>query len=303
MVNRVIAVEYIRRMRGGAQAHMLGCSDGHRYVVKFQNNPQGGAKILANELFGTALAKHLGLPTPATAVVDATEIVNRHPEEMTIQVGRGRHTCSAGLCFGSQYPAARAQPFGKPVARLVYDFLPNITELPVDIMNVDDFLGMLVFDKWTCNTDGRQVIYVSADGAWQYVARMIDNGFCFNAGEWSFPDAPIRGLYVRPMVYRFVTGLESFEPWLDRLEQKIDRHFLECCASEIPPEWYGNDCTAIEHLVGQLERRRARVRELLVSAWQARWWWFPNWTQKVPPFLIDFRTDWSERERAKAKSA
>jgi hypothetical protein len=26
---------------------------------------------------------------------------------------------------------------------------------------------------------------------------MIDFGFCFNAGEWDFPDAPLRGLYAR----------------------------------------------------------------------------------------------------------
>jgi hypothetical protein len=26
---------------------------------------------------------------------------------------------------------------------------------------------------------------------------MIDQGFCFNAGNWDFPDAPLRGLYAR----------------------------------------------------------------------------------------------------------
>jgi hypothetical protein len=31
------AVQHIRRMRGGAQAHLMRCSDGHFYVVKFRN--------------------------------------------------------------------------------------------------------------------------------------------------------------------------------------------------------------------------------------------------------------------------
>ena len=31
------AVQHIRRMRGGAQSHLMRCADGHYYVVKFQN--------------------------------------------------------------------------------------------------------------------------------------------------------------------------------------------------------------------------------------------------------------------------
>ena len=41
------ALEHIRRMRGGAQAHLMRCSDSFYYVVKFQNNPQH-VRILAN---------------------------------------------------------------------------------------------------------------------------------------------------------------------------------------------------------------------------------------------------------------
>jgi hypothetical protein len=45
----LLAVEHIRRMRGGAQAHLMRCDDGSYYVVKFQNNPQH-VRILANEI-------------------------------------------------------------------------------------------------------------------------------------------------------------------------------------------------------------------------------------------------------------
>ncbi len=34
------AVQHIRRMRGGAQSHLMRCADSNYYVVKFQNNPQ-----------------------------------------------------------------------------------------------------------------------------------------------------------------------------------------------------------------------------------------------------------------------
>ena len=53
-----LAVEQVRRMRGGAQSHLMRCSNQAHYVVKFQNNPQG-LRILANELLGTRLAARL----------------------------------------------------------------------------------------------------------------------------------------------------------------------------------------------------------------------------------------------------
>jgi len=33
-----LAVEHVRRMRGGAQAHLMRCDDDGYYIVKFQNN-------------------------------------------------------------------------------------------------------------------------------------------------------------------------------------------------------------------------------------------------------------------------
>jgi hypothetical protein len=33
----VEAVQHIRRMRGGAQSHLMRADDGHFYVVKFKN--------------------------------------------------------------------------------------------------------------------------------------------------------------------------------------------------------------------------------------------------------------------------
>lgn len=64
----VTAVQHIRPMRGGAQSHLMRCSNNKFYVVKFRNNPQG-VRILANEFVFSHLAKLLGLsvPSPATS--------------------------------------------------------------------------------------------------------------------------------------------------------------------------------------------------------------------------------------------
>src|SRR5208283_3026381 len=68
----VRALKQIRRMRGGSQSHLMKCSDGKHYVVKFQNNPQH-KRILVNEFLGTRLAEKMGLPTTPCAVVQVSQ--------------------------------------------------------------------------------------------------------------------------------------------------------------------------------------------------------------------------------------
>jgi hypothetical protein len=45
-------------MRGGAQTHLLRCSDNHYCVMKFRSNPQH-LRILANEQLASRLAEWL----------------------------------------------------------------------------------------------------------------------------------------------------------------------------------------------------------------------------------------------------
>src|SRR5277367_2943502 len=262
-----LAVQQIRRMRGGAQAHLMRCEDGAYYVVKFQNNPQG-SRILANELLGTRLAARMGLPTADAAVVEVRENLIAQTEDLVIELGRGRAPCKAGLQFGSRYP-------GSPAEVVVYDFLPD--EQLREVVNLTDFCGMLVFDKWTCNTNGRQAIFSRAKNETRYQAQMIDQGFCFNAGEWNFPDAPLRGLYARHRVYESARGIESFEPWLARIETKMTEQVFDEIYKEIPAEWYGFETDALEKMLEHLLRRRKLVRELVVSAWKSSAQPFSNW--------------------------
>jgi hypothetical protein len=282
-----LAVEHVRRMRGGAQAHLMRCNDDGYYIVKFQNNPQH-LRILANEMLATRLAARLGLCVPHVEVVEVRPDLIAYTTELVMQLGMGRIPCSAGRQFGSQFP-------GHPARMTVHDFLPD--EQLGAVRNLSDFLGVFVFDKWTCNTNGRQAIFfresedrgVRASGpvldqnsavtpcAAPYVAMMIDHGFCFNAGEWDFPDAPLRGLYARHRVYQSVAGMDAFEPWLDRLEKRITEAMLGEEAEHIPPEWYQDDWDALARLLERLYARRKRVRELILSARNSNRDPFPNW--------------------------
>jgi hypothetical protein len=282
-------------MKGGAQAHLMRCDDGGYYIVKFQNNPQH-LRILANEMLATRLAARMGLCVPQIDVVEVRPELISYSSDLVMQLGLGRKPCAAGKQFGSQFP-------GHPARLAVHDFLPD-HEL-VAVRNLRDFLGIYVFDKWTCNTNGRQAIFyrepddtageISDQSADQgasaalapaantaaypapYTAMMIDHGFCFNAGEWDFPDAPLRGLYTRHRVYQSVQGMDSFEPWLGRLEKHFTEAVLGEEAGHIPPEWYADDWTALERLIERLYSRRTRLRELIFSARNSGRDPFPNW--------------------------
>ena len=278
------AIEHIRRMRGGAQAHLMRCSDGNYYVVKFQNNPQH-LRVLVNELLGTRLASRLGLPTTPAAVMEVSRELIQLTEELCIELPRSRTPCAAGLQSGSRHP-------GDSRRLVLHDFLPD--EKLREVANLHDFAGMLVFDKWTCNTNGRQTLFFEERASAStstpvdathppgsvmlpYRTLMIDQGFCFNAGEWNFPDAPLRGLYARNRVYEGVTGMESFGPWLERLEHRITERVLADLAGEIPPEWYADDYDAVLRLLEQLQHRSTRVPELLLSAKASNRQPFPFW--------------------------
>jgi hypothetical protein len=276
------ALEQLRRMRGGAQSHLMRCSDGNYYVVKFQNNPQH-RRILVNELLGTKLAARLGLPTTPVAIIEVSEELIRLTPDLAMEMPRQRIPCQSGLQFGSRYP-------GDPRRLALHDFLPD--EQLQQVANLHDFAGMLVFDKRTCNTNGRQTLFfrepsrsqhptadssATEEASVPYNALMIDQGFCFNAGDWNFPDAPLRGLYARNRVYEGVTGMNSFAPWLERLEKHMTERAFDEITKQIPPAWYEDDFDAVLRISEQLLQRRSRVPELLLAAKLSNRQPFPNW--------------------------
>ncbi len=247
------AVQHVKRMRGGAQSHLMRCDDGHYYVVKFRNNPQH-ERVLANEFLATRLAERVGLPVPAAEVVEVPPWLVEHTAELTIVLGSHAIQVETGLQFGSRYVVS-------PVEGQVFDYLPP--EMLDRVRNLGTFAGILALDKWTCNADGRQA---------------ADQGYCFNAGEWTFPDFPLRGVYPRNEVYARVNGWESFEPWLSRIE-KLDEDAIWRVAGEIPPAWYGGSWDELEALVQRLIERKTIVRELILAFRGSPRRPFPEWME------------------------
>ena len=255
-------------MRGGAQGHMIRCSDGNFYVVKFRNNPQH-TRVLANEMLATRLAQAAGLPVPATEVVEVSDWLVEHTSELNIQLAGSVIRCQPGLHFGSRYVV-------DPLQGQVFDYFP--TAMLERVRNLETFAGMLALDKWTGNANGRQAAFWRKLRERKYTACFIDQGYCFNAGEWNFPDYPLRGVYAQNEVYTPVKSWQSFEPWLSNIE-KMDEQCIWAAAAVIPPEWYASDWAALERLARCLIERRNIVRELVLAFRASQRRPFPNWRE------------------------
>lgn len=264
------AVQHIRRMRGGAQSHLMRCADENYYIVKFQNNPQH-TRVLVNDWLGTRLAQMIGLSVPEPAIVHVNPWLIGHTPDLRIELCGKQILAAAGMSFGSRYVVS-------PVEGEVHDYLPEA--VMGRVRNRYEFAGILAFDKWTCNVDGRQVAFWKRLRERKFTASFIDQGYCFNAGEWSFPDAPLRGVFGRNDVYQGVTGWDSFEPWLRRIEAFSDGS-LWSLIEEIPPEWYGSGSEEVEVLLSKVLERRHEVRDLILAFKNSTRNPFPNWRARV----------------------
>ena len=270
-VTRVHAVQHIRRMRGGAQSHLMRCSDGNCYVVKFQNNPQH-VRVLTNELLASLLARQVGLSVLEPTLVFVSPWLVEHTLELTIDYLHESVPCQPGLHFGSRFVLSR------PWDGQVMDFFP-VTMLP-KVRNLSELWGMLLFDKWTGNSDSRQAVYWRNMRQKYYTATFIDHGYCFNAGEWAFPDTPLGGTYFHTAAYQQVTGWESFEPWLSRIES-LSPELVRLAGAQIPREWLGGSTAELDWLVHRILERRSNVRTLVTAFRDSMRKPFPNWGKEV----------------------
>ncbi len=268
----------IRKMRGGAQAHLLEGEDGAYYVAKFTNNPQH-RRILINEWLACVFLRYLQIYVPETALVELTpDFVEANPE-LYFSIGSRREPVRPGLHFGSRMAV-------NPDRVAVFDFLPD--KLLGKVENRPDFLGMLVFDKWVGNADSRQAVFFRARAKnWTplkgeaparigFFAQMIDHGFAFNGPHWGFQDSPLQGLYFRTSVYDEVRSLDSFQPWLDMVAD-FPPNVVDSAWKEIPREWLEEDEESLEKLLEALLKRRSQVPRLIREARGGRTSAFRNW--------------------------
>jgi hypothetical protein len=272
------ARRHIKKMRGGAQSHLIEGDDGCFYVVKFLNNPQH-RRVLINELVCSVFLRYLQISCPDWALIEISPEFLRENPQVSMEMGTQCVAVAAGRHFGSKFP-------GDPAKLAVYDFLPDV--LLRQVNNLSDFRGCLAFDKWIGNADSRQGIFFRARlREWApvesihplklgFVALMIDHGFAFNGPHWDFPDSPIQGLYTRRLVYDTVRSLDDFQPWLDQIVH-FPEEVMDQAYKQAPPEWIEGEEKAFEQLLEKLLRRRKRLPDLIEDCRKAKSNPFPHW--------------------------
>src|SRR5579864_2262085 len=152
------AVQHIKKMRGGSQAHLLRADDGNLYITKFQNNPQH-VRVLANEFLATRLARFLGLPVPGIEIIAIPDWLIEDSPGLRIELESGQVRCASGLQLGIRFAADLWQD------RISDHLADPKFEL---VKNRQDFWRILVFDKWLGNCDGRQAVFTRRSDQRQY---------------------------------------------------------------------------------------------------------------------------------------
>src|ERR1700727_785702 len=98
----IAAVQHVRRMRGGAQSHLMRADDDHFYVTKFRNNPQH-LRVLANEFLASRMGLLLGLPMPTVEAIEVNDWLIANTPELEIDFLGKSIPCAPGLNLGSRY--------------------------------------------------------------------------------------------------------------------------------------------------------------------------------------------------------
>ncbi|HZT73243.1 MAG TPA: HipA family kinase [Terriglobales bacterium] len=257
---RIVRAErFITEMPGSSRAVLLEADDGNRYTVKTAHRT-ALPRLLANEYVATRLAGALHLPITALAIVHLTLPFLRSNFPAIKKTRSGPEWFVPGEAFGSLTQTAVANSREAPA-------------LALHAANRHAFASILLFDLWTANLDTRQVAFETLGGrTW---AKMIDQGHCFNAGEWgSLASTRAWPLFCHAGVYSAVSTWRAFEPQLGRIEA-VEAADVLAATESMPPHWCARaDLIGLANaLVSRATTLRDRITEVLV----ARSDLFPRW--------------------------
>lgn len=243
---RILALEFIRKMRGGSQPILVSASDRQFYVVKFVDNLQG-PNVAFNEAIGCELFRQVGLPVPEwTPVYVSDEFLDKNPE-CWIEGEHGRFRPRAGWCFGSRF-------MGLNGYRL-FEILP--VRSFNRIRNRKGFWIAWVLDVLCGHSDNRQAVFVKGR-ARSLVAYFIDHGHLFGGPKGNASPLFWACRYLDREIYPYVNAEDAHDIVL-AIEQ-IDMNSLIECAKWLPFDWRTSSALSRLELFGERISRPAFLR-------------------------------------------
>ena len=219
----VAAIRFVRKIRGGSHPLLVDASDGHRYVVKCANNPQG-PNVLCNEVLGTELYAAVGLPVPAWTPIRIPRSFLLTCPQGSLNSLSGPVLPEGGLCFGSRVLA-------ESPTRLL-EILPG--SFLGRVANRSDFWLAWLVDLCAEHRDTRQSLFIESSGILH--AFFVDHGHMFGGPDGT-RTTPLMGprywdarIYSAPQMHKIRVRLRHISSTLntDRLVKRI---------VEVPPEW------------------------------------------------------------------
>jgi hypothetical protein len=249
ITNVVHAVQLIRKMRGGSQPALIRCNDDKLYVVKFSRNPQG-PNVLANEVLGSELLNIFNLPTPQWKVVVLSTGFLKENSDAFLETLSGTSSIESGLHFGSEF-------LGGDETGQAYEWLPK--GLSRRVANLEDFLGIYIFDVWMNHCDHRQSIFTTGDANASFRAVFIDNGHLCGGPEWKRVSRQGESLSLDSRFRATGFSGQAVEAWISRFESLGSTSIFDVIP-RIPKFWYSGD---INKVVDSLIHRLSLLRTLL----------------------------------------
>jgi hypothetical protein len=226
---------YIRRMRGGSQASLVECSDGHLYVLKCLGNQQG-PNVLANEVLGSDLLTAVGLPTATWNPIWVSDrFIDENPN-ICFETSSGGVRTRAGIHFGSRF-------LGREHAITLLEHLPS--GFHNRITNKSDFIGVYIFDLWANHCDSRQSVFQTDDKTGTLRAFFIDNGHLFGGPNWELVSRHGEALFRDIEAYPSVWLTKTIEYWISHIRNCLANRLAETIM-RIPQSWYVGDIAALE---------------------------------------------------------
>ena len=241
----IVPIQYVRKLEGKSNAHLITFNDGKDYVVKFFQ--PGMEKTLPNEWIGYCLARYLGLPIPFAQIVEI-------PVEFISQVPELAEQTFTPYQFASLYIADC-----KNGHQVEQDF---------KIQNHQALAGIILLDYWLCNQDRtrKNILLKEAENG-TYHLWLIDQAEIFGTYSWLRSDLEVLPVEVmksatHQIMAKNIMHEESFQEYFE-LIQTMPIYLIEEIVSVIPDEWMVSAAEKKAIVTTLVTRRRKILPQLM----------------------------------------
>lgn len=240
-------VQYIRKLEGKSNAHLITFNDGNDYVVKFLQ--RGFEKSLANEWVAYCLGRYLGVPIPYSKLVEI-------PQDFRMDFIDYENIIPTQFQFASLYiPGCKNGHEVQSIKNLV---------------NKESLASIIVFDYWLQNRDRtKKNILLKEDGDSSFQIWAIDHAEVFNSYNWRTTEIPYWPRRViksatHQMMASFIVDEMDFTKQIE-IMQGMPNLLIEDAVEMIPGDWLMTD-EEKKAMIGTLVNRRKKIVPKLIQS-------------------------------------